>query len=350
MKAILKNGDELLLLNLEENYIECKIQSIFVQDNNTEIKDTLNIKKINEINLQIPIILKMNTDINIKPGSPFYKYDTETQKVDNIQKLEKYKSKYLTGNKIKLDKQGVQINAKTFNSAIALAELCNKKNINVSKISVGDIKKIDILKLRNMNDNFIKNEDDLIYNKRYLTIFAYDTNISEVLEKLAESLNIKIIKSSIIYEFVKEYNNYEEILNETLRKKHENIKPQCQFKILDKFIFHKKTPLIFGVKVIKNTICIGMSIETTINKKNKIKILKLGKIIGIEKNNKIVSEATENEIVCVKIEQIDNCIFEYGKDFNSENILVSHLDNYSIELLNKYGSILMGNREKIEKN
>jgi hypothetical protein len=81
-----------------------------------------------------------------------------------------------------------------------------------------------------------------------------------------------------------------------------------------------------------------MIIET--EKKNG-EIIRLGKIVSIQKNEKPVDYANETDVVCVKIELVNKTCYkyEYGKDFNNENILRSHLDPNEAQLLIKYSDI-----------
>lgn len=336
--GIVKNGDSLMSINENDDIIENKVEHLFETIEGNEIKDSLNIKPINEMNKQLSFLIKLKDDVNLKPGSQFYTFNKDKSQVMEL--LEKYKYKNISINKVKLSKLGVQINAKTYSSAQALGELCNSKNIPVSRLSIGNMHKTDLMRLCSRYANLNKTEDELLINKRTMVILCYDTNIDNELRKVAEDANIKIISNQIIYTLMNEYDQYVESLNKLLKDNHPNLKPQCEMKIIDKFIFHKKDPLVFGVNIIKNKLCIGMIIEAVINKDSTIK---LGKVTGINKNNKQVDDAKENEEVCVKIELVNgkDDRYEYGKDFNSKNVLRSFVNKDEQLLLDKYSDIFI---------
>ena len=348
----IKSDDCIMLINENNNIIEFQLRQLYKPMDGMEVKDSINMSLMSEIDTQLPFIIKGNDDLNPKPGTPFYVINQDNR-IKMIELLEKYKIKYLSDNKIKLVKYGVQINAKTYNSAQGLGELCNTKNIPVSKIMVGDINKINLMKLNIKYENINKTNDDLLFNKRYLVILAYDTVINDELIKLAESMNIKIIIHPIIYKLVEECENYIEKLDNELKNKYPNLRPQCELKIISKFIFHKKDPLIFGVIVTKNKLCIGMVLETIIKKdvikvksgqKSKVVeeiVFTLGKVTSIQKNNKQIDEAKENEPVCIKIEVLNenDHKYEYGRDFDDKNLIRSSINKTEQELLFKYPTI-----------
>lgn len=332
----LKQGDNILTFDENNEIVQLNIDHLYVPQDGHEMKDSISITQINEINDKIPIVLKIDAEKNLKPGAPFYVLNDNKDIINEL--FDKYKAKYFGLNKVKFSKCGVQINAKTYNSAQALGEMCNSNGVCISKIKIGNVNKKDLMKMNCICEKLIKNDDDAIYYKRYMVIFAYDTIIDKEVEKMAEMMNIKIISDPIIYKIFTQYEAYVEKLNQILLKKHVGLRAMCEFEIIDKFIFHKKNPLIFGVTVKKNKLHVGMIIET--EKKNG-EIIRLGKIVSIQKNEKPVDYANETDVVCVKIELVNKTCYkyEYGKDFNNENILRSHLDPNEAQLLIKYSDI-----------
>jgi translation initiation factor 5B len=331
----IKQGDILMSINDNDEIIKHKIDHLYEPDECDEVKDSLNIRLIESMNKQLPFLMKFKDDINFKPGSQFYIITENNSKYQEL--LENYKCKNTAINKVKLSKYGIQINAKTYSSAQALGELCNSKNIPVSKLTIGNLNKKDLMKLTTKYLNTNKTDDELLINKRHMVILCYDTTIDSDLNKMAIDNNIKIISNQIIYKIIEEYEQYVETLNQSLKNNHPNLRPQVELKIIEKFVFHKKDPLLFGVTVMKNKLHMAMIIETISDKG----LITLGKITSIQRNNKSVDEAKEKEEVCIKIELIndkDNR-YEYGKDFNAKNILKSSIGKNEKELLEKYPEI-----------
>ena len=347
----IKNNDCIMLLDENDNIVEFQLKHLYEPIEGLEVKDSLNILLVPEINTQLPFIIKCNDELNPKPGTPFYVVNKDN-KTKIYELLEKYKNKYLNPNKIKLEKYGIQINAKTYNSAQGLGELCNTKGIQISKIMIGDINKINLMKLNNKYENLNKTKNDFTFNKRYMVILAYDTCVSDELLKMAEDMNIKIMTNKLIYQLVEEYENHVVKLDKEFKNQYPNLRKPCEIKIIDKFVFHKKDPIIIGVSVTKNNLHIGMVIEAIIDKKNVDKknidkknigkmAIKLGKITSIKKHDKQIEEAKENDVVCIKIELVNanDYKYEYGKDFDDKSLVKSVISNNELELLSKYPTI-----------
>ena len=81
--------------------------------------------------------------------------------------------------------------------------------------------------------------------------------------------------------------------------------------------FSKKSPLLFGVKVIKGKIYNGITLIC--NEKN------IGKVIGIRLNDHDVSDASKNQEICIKIHNPSK--YEYDNDFTAENIITNYISN-----------------------
>lgn len=339
----IKKNDMIMTLS-ENNYtIESEIEYLYVPDECSEIKDVLSITQVNEVEDKRTVLIKLSRQIDVKPGSIYYIIDGNKEKYKEL--LDKYKCKNISINNVRKTKIGIFINGKTFSSTQSLGQLCNHKNIDISKITINNINKIDLVKFRSRFENLIKNPDDLIYYGRFLVLLMYDTELNEELMKLCETLDIKVIKNPIIYKLIEEYEKQVETCNNLLKQKYPTLRNECQLQIMDKYIFHKKDPLVFGVNVLKNKLYLNVVIECIFMREDKKGkqtevTLKLGKVIGIQRNNKTIFEANENEAVCIKIESLNkNENYEYGRDFNCDCILKSFHGSHEKELLLKYPDI-----------
>lgn len=157
--------------------------------------------------------------------------------------------------------------------------------------------------------------------------------VNEEIERMALSLHVKIISDSIIYKLFDQYKQYVDQLNPELRQQHPNIVKPFRLMILPEYIFIKKQPILFGVRVMEGSFAVGMVVEAA---KDNVKLL-LGKIVSIQKNKKIIERAGINEEVCIKIESGDP--YEYGKHFDHTWSLYNFMTDEDRLLLKNYPDV-----------
>ncbi|KAJ6641842.1 Eukaryotic translation initiation factor 5B [Pseudolycoriella hygida] len=90
----------------------------------------------------------------------------------------------------------------------------------------------------------------LEHESQYATILAFDVKIERDAQDLADSLGVKIFQADIIYHLFDQFMAYRDDLK---RKKREEFKSiavfPCKLKILPKFIFNSRDPIVMGVMV-----------------------------------------------------------------------------------------------------
>jgi small GTP-binding protein len=279
--------------------------------------------------------IKLKEHHNIRPGSSFYAYDSH----EDIQMFRDLLQKEIDDNKLEISVEyttpGVYLNAPTMGMGIALYNLCKSKEIPITEINIGEIKKVQVMKVGNSVSNS-KDIDEQLYNRRFKTVLAYDVAVSKDSQELAKETGVTILTGNIIYHLVDEYMKLVDGLDKSIRERHSNLLPKSILTIIDRFVFVKRNPIIMGVTVRSNDLHKGMSLST---KNLKGEHIVLGKVDSIQKDKKDVELGKVGEDVCIKINPINDIKYEYGKDFNSSSDLETYYSKTDSELLEKYKKI-----------
>ncbi|XP_055961854.1 eukaryotic translation initiation factor 5B-like [Mercurialis annua] len=225
-------------------------------------------------------------------------------------------------NRIEKSDEGVYVQASTLGSLEALLEFLKSPavSIPVSGVGIGPVHKKDVMKASVMLEK----------KKEYATILGFDVKMSQETRELADELGVKIFMADIIYHLFGQFNTYIDNLKEEKKKKAagEAVFP-CILKILPAYINNKKDPIIIGVEVTEGILKVGTPICVPAKD-----FIDIGRVASIEINNKPVDYAKKGQHVSIKIinspEQQQKM---YGRHFNDENRLVSHISRRSIDVL-----------------
>lgn len=226
---------------------------------------------------------------------------------------------------------GVFISAPTVGMADALYNLCQGEKIPVAGVELGPITKKCVIKAGN-NAMVAKDKDDEIFNQRYSVILAYDTEPQKGVAEFAKEERVHIMGSNIVYRLVDNYKKFCDDLKSKILKRHPGMMPPCELSIFEEYIFTKRNPIIVGVCVVKNKIRPGIILEAIQGER----IVQLGPIVSIQKNNKEVEEAKVGDEVCIKIDTK----MEIGTDFDHCYILRTSYTVEDRDLINRMGNAL----------
>jgi translation initiation factor 5B len=336
--CILTNGklstkSNLLVMDSYKDVFETKVKYIYQPLESKEVKDKLLLKPVNDIEPGTSIVIKLDTDRHLSVGSKFYVFTNDKEKIHFEKKILREKQYYeinLTDREF-LSK-GIYLIAPTIGTMIALLNICDTNKIPISGINIGQITKVDLLKAQYQLHGINNDEDDNIYHKRFSVILNYgNEGIDKDLFNISNKDGVKVLTNNIIYNLIDEYKKFEESLDKLIKERHPSLTPKAKLEIIDQYVFIKKDPILVGVKVLDNEIKKGVILET--NGRNGKLIL--GKVISIQKDNKPVETAKMGEEVCIKIIANDKK-YEYGRDFNSTNIVQTHYDNNDMNIATKY--------------
>ena len=273
---------------------------------------------------------------NVIAGTSLYKI-TERDTEESINKKKELAMQHvdevlesLATNSSKTHDGGVYVKASTLGSLEALVKLLKSSDIPISLVGIGDLTKRDIIKTCALRDENEYSHDPCIV--------AFNLNSKPDIEKMAEKEGIKVFKGEIVYNLVDMYKKYLETCKKEIEDDHTelNIYP-CKLEILPQFVFAKRNPLIFGVKLLEGQLKIGTPI--IIPEKN----ISLGNIVSIQKNNKELRRQIKiGEEVCVRIEESSSSSVDkpkhymYGRQFDEKDILYSNINRASIDFMKKY--------------
>lgn len=219
--------------------------------------------------------------------------------------------------------EGVCVQASTLGSLEALLEFLKSPavSIPVSGISIGPVHKKDVVKASVMLEK----------KKEYATILAFDVKVTPEARELADELGVKIFIADIIYHLFDQFKAYIDNLKEEKKKEAaEDAVFPCVLKIMPNCVFNKKDPIVLGVDVLEGIVKIGTPI--CIPQKDFIDI---GRIASIENNHKPVDYAKKGQKVAIKItgSNPDEQQKMFGRHFEMEDELVSHISRRSIDIL-----------------
>jgi translation initiation factor aIF-2/yIF-2 len=232
-----------------------------------------------------------------------------------------------------LQEIGILVYASTEGSLEALMHhlqvVCNPP-VPVSAVYVGNVMKKHITKM------IISNKTNY---KELNSILAFDVEIDNDASELAKDNNITIITDGTIFRLYGQYEKFR-ISSENERKdqyRHLVVYP-CVLKILKDKVFRKKGPFIFGVNVIEGSLRINTPLIIPGKK------LIIGRVVSIQHEGKDIDCANKESEVCIKVEEISENNYTYGRQFDSTDILVSHITRTSVDAMKThFKNELIGN-------
>ncbi|XP_021274466.1 eukaryotic translation initiation factor 5B-like [Herrania umbratica] len=226
-------------------------------------------------------------------------------------------------NRIDKSGEGVYVQASTLGSLEALLEFLKTPEVNipVSGIGIGPVHKKDVMKASVMLEK--KNE--------YATILAFDVKVTPEARELADELGVRIFIADIIYHLFDQFKAYIDGLKEERKKEaaDEAVFP-CVLKILPNCIFNKKDPIVLGVDILEGIARVGTPICIP-----QREFIDIGRIASIENNHRPVEVAKKGQKVAIKIvgSSPEEQQKMYGRHFELEDELVSHISRRSIDVL-----------------
>ena len=243
----------------------------------------------------------------------------------DIEKLKEEVRKELETSDYDIQTSGVIVKADSLGSLEALMREIDEMDIRVQKAEVGPIRKSDIIE--------VENEEPV-----ERAILSFNSAATDEAEQLAESKDIRIFQSSVIYEILDDYSKWKKEAEEKRRMESlANVSRPAEIRTLQDHVFRSSNPVVIGMTVVEGVLNQG-SLMTEDGEK-------VGRIKSIQDDNESLDKAEKGDQVALSIAKGSlERDFEAGDhlyvDINSEDYRkLQHLE----DLLSK------GEKKALEK-
>ena len=243
----------------------------------------------------------------------------------DVEKLKEEVEKELETTDYETHNSGVIVKADSLGSLEALMREVNDKEIKVQKAEVGPVRKSDIIE--------VENEDD---SER--AILSFNSKATDNARELADSKDIEIFESSIIYEILDSYEKWsEELQEERRREKLEDVSRPAEIRTLQDHVFRSSNPVVIGMKVVKGVVNHG-ALMTEDGEK-------VGRIKSIQEDSESLDKAEKGQSVALSI---SNATLD--RDFEAGDHLYVDITSEDYRKLQELDDLLSkGEKKALEK-
>ncbi len=239
-----------------------------------------NFKNVQEVKAATGIRMQIISKADVLPGMPFM---IVKKNVDQL----KSEFKKEISDSIKTEKYGIIAKADSLGSLEALLVLLRQENLSIVKAGIGNINKSDIITAK---ANLEINELDSL-------VVGFNVGVDEDAKELAK--DVKIIIGEIVYKIIDDVKVFRmEKSKEIEKKRLMELAPVCKLKILHEHMFRNSNPAVFGVEILAGKIVTNITLIDETGQK-------VGRLKGIQSENKSVEEAKEGMQVAISIPGIN---------------------------------------------
>jgi len=216
---------------------------------------------------------------------------------------------------IETDKDGIIVKADSVGSLEAVIFMLKEKKIKISKASIGEINKKDIVDA--------ESQDEL--NKVILGFNIKDVKLKDV----------RVITNNVVYRIIEDLQKYrEDKFKEIEERQLQDISKPCKFVFLRNYIFRQSNPAVVGVEVLSGTLKVGMQFM-------KLDGSKVGEVKSIQMDGKGASEAQKNKQVAVSMPSVT-----VGRQIIEGDMFISDINESAFRKLKDMKKFL--NQDEVE--
>ncbi|KAG8346512.1 Elongation factor Tu GTP binding domain [Trypanosoma vivax] len=219
------------------------------------------------------------------------------------------------------DGVGVTVQSSTLGSLEALLAFLRDMKVPVASAAIGPLYKRHMIQVLSTKRK----------NPRYGIVLAFDVTVSDDAREIAAKNEIDIFEAKIIYhlfdQFTRHTAEYERLEKERARAI--AIFP-VQLTILDD-AFHNSDPVILPVKIERGQLHPGTPLAIMRNNAP----LVLGRVMSMERDNKVIPVARQGYECAVKINTGESGVV-YGRQFGMTDTLFSHITRASVDAIKKF--------------
>ncbi|KAL6122247.1 hypothetical protein NUSPORA_00713 [Nucleospora cyclopteri] len=319
--GVLHEGDRIALSGFEGT-IFTTIRTLLVPQPLKELRVKSIYKSVKKVTASMGIKIVATGVENAVAGSRLYKIDKEKRQEGELRAKKFLEDDFSSVmSQITTVEEGVHVAANTLGAMEALLAFLKKEEIPVATVSLGKIRKKDIIKCNGM------------VNKFHRIILSFDVEPEKEINEMAAEMNVKIFTAPIIYHLLDFYKEYVKIVQEKGKQQNatEVIFP-CRLKILPNCVFCSRSPLVLGVEVEEGT----LKINTPLCVLEK-EFLRIGKVTSIEDNKKVVQKAVKGKQVAIKVEIEKNDQPKVvDRHFKKTDPIYSAVTKKSIDILEEF--------------
>ncbi len=272
----LRVGDEIVLAG-KQGIIRTKVRALLKPGPLEEMRDSKKrFESVSEVTAACGVKVAAPGLDSALPGSPIV---SETGK-----KVEERILKEIESAKVK-GKTGIVIKADTLGSLEALTRMLSGKGQPIKSADIGVITKHDVIEAES-----VKRKDPL-----HGVVLGFNVETDEHALMEAKKAGVKIFTGKVIYALLEDFEKFlEEESHRLKEKKEKKVVLPAKFKFLKGFVFRRSKPAVLGVKVLSGRLRTGVK---AMNSKGRI----IGKIGGLQRKGKDLSEAREGEEIAISV-------------------------------------------------
>ena len=309
-----------IIIGTKDDPIIAKIKALLKPKPLDEIRDPREkFDNVKEVHAACGIKIVSPDLEKVIPGAPIRVVE---ENLDEIIKEIKNQTKI----DIELDEQGIIIKADTIGSLEALIKESRQKNIKIRKAEIGNISKRDIVEATATLEELNK------------ILFAFNVKLlPEAKEELLNS-DLKVFNEDVIYTIMENYDEWiEKKKNEIDIKRRKDFIHPGMLKILPEYIFRISNPAIVGVRIITGRI------------KNEMKLMNddgrfVGRVKGIQSENKSVDEASQGEEVAISIDGVT-----VGRQIKKDDVLYTDIPENDAKRLKEINLLNSDEKDLLDK-